>query len=55
MSTINQVQIIEDSYINVHDFIKRPALYVPESLQAKYDVDNLQIPTYLRQQKPPTH
>ncbi|MFB2720928.1 hypothetical protein [Shewanella xiamenensis] len=48
-------QIVEDSYINVHDFIKRPALHVPEPLQTKYDVDNLQIPTYLRQQKPPTH
>jgi len=49
------VQIVDDSYINVHDFIKRPALYAPEPLQAKYDVDNLQIPTYLRQQKPSTH
>ncbi|MGR6504150.1 cell division protein FtsZ [Shewanella sp. Koi 1] len=48
-------QIVDDSYINVHDFIKRPALHVPEPLQTKYDVDNLQIPTYLRQQKPPTH
>ncbi|WP_254803604.1 cell division protein FtsZ [Shewanella decolorationis] len=49
------IPAVNDNYINVHDFIKRPALHVPEPLQTKYDVDNLQIPTYLRQQKPPTH
>ncbi|NMD51067.1 hypothetical protein HG547_05385 [Shewanella sp. DNRA4] len=49
------VQIVDDSYINVHDFIKRPALPLPEPAQSKFDLDKLQIPTYLRQQKPPTH
>lgn len=48
-------QIVDDSYINVHDFIKRPALPIPEPAQSKFDLDKLQIPTYLRQQKPPTH
>ena len=49
------VQIVDDSYINVHDFIKRPALPLPEPAQSKFDLDKLQIPTYLRQQKPPTN
>ncbi|MFV0595525.1 cell division protein FtsZ [Shewanella sp.] len=51
----DHTQAVDDSYINVHDFIKRPAIPISEPEPSKFDLENLQIPTYLRQQKPQAH
>ncbi|MFB2802323.1 cell division protein FtsZ [Shewanella seohaensis] len=49
------IQAVNDNYINVHDFIKRQAISIADSAPSKFDLENLQIPTYLRQQKPQAH
>lgn len=49
------IQAVNDNYINVHDFIKRQAISIAEPAPSKFDLENLQIPTYLRQQKPQAH
>ncbi|MGL4711920.1 MAG: cell division protein FtsZ [Shewanella sp.] len=59
-------QTIEDKYINVHDFLGRPTTekgkqfelkhkLAPNPVQHHYDVNDLQIPTYLRHQKQQAH
>lgn len=54
---------IEDKYINIHDFLgyqstlnqARKSELIAEPSQNKYDVNDLQIPTYLRHLKQHSH
>lgn len=63
LDDLSAPQQIEGKYINVHDFLGRPSTLnqarkpelIAEPSQHKYDVNDLQIQTYLRNLKQQSH